>query len=803
MLQSYLRIALRNLWKNKLFTAINIAGLALGLACALLIIFHVRQELDYDKGFSNADRIFRVTMQGRGEGAQNWAATAFPTGTAMQEEFPEVAAMVRFYRPYPFQVFSYTAPDGALSKFEEKDGFFADPTVTDAFDLDFVAGDKATALAAPGNIIITERMAQKYFHEADPIGKVLQDDINGMPLRVTGVIREHTFPSHLQFDYLLSMATIHHHLSDEALANRTWNGFYTYVVLDKASALSKVRARLTDFTVNFYLPIGETREEIMADRLIALQPVTDIHLHSKLEKEMGLNSDITYVRIFSLAALFILLIAAVNFINLYTAQAFGRMKEIGMRKVVGATKKQVIMQFLGESLITTLIATILAVVIFKSAIPFYNEIALRPLYMSNILTASNLGIIALLVAFIGLLAGSYPAWSVAHFHPVTALKGRGVPGNSTNTVRKSLVIFQFVVSVFMIISTIVIYRQIRFFHNKDLGFERTQLAGITLYGPMWQRFGSLINDIGQNADIADYAVVSTLPGDRFSSQSLRPIYSDPDQAFNNTRVMWSDERLLSTLQIPLLQGRNFFNQMPAVKNKEFIINESAVKTYQLKSPIGQRIILDGDTGAVVGVVKDFNFASLHSPIDPLVIKYDPYRANYLLLKIKPGRIQPVLAFMEKKIKALTPSGTFTYTFIDDKLNLLYASENQMSTIFKAFAAFAIFISCMGLFGLSAYSAQLRIKEVSIRKVLGASSSYIALLLSRDFVKLVFIAILLSCPMAWWAMEKWLDNFAYRIPISGWMFVLAGAFSLVVAILTVSYQALKLALTNPVKYLKAD
>jgi len=311
MLHSYLKIALRNLWKNKIFTAINITGLALGMACALLIIFHVRQELDYDKAFSKADRMFRVTMLGRGEGAQNWAATAFPTGTAMQEEFPEVTAVVRFQRPYPYQVFSYTAPDGTLAKFEEKGGFFADPTVTDAFDLDFVAGNKATALAAPDNIIITEKMALKYFHGADPVGKVLQDDINGAPLRVTGVIREHTFPSHLQFDYLLSMATIHHYLSDEALANRTWNGFYTYVVLDKASSLQKVQSRLTDFTVKFYLPIGESREDIMADRLLALQPVTDIHLHSKLEKEMGPNSDITYVRIFSLAALFILLVAAV------------------------------------------------------------------------------------------------------------------------------------------------------------------------------------------------------------------------------------------------------------------------------------------------------------------------------------------------------------------------------------------------------------------------------------------------------------------------------------------------------------
>ena len=803
MLKSYLKIALRNLWKNKIFTVINIFGLALGMACALLIIFHVRQELSYDKGFSKADRTFRVTLLGKSEGARKWAATSFPSGAALQQEFPQVVNTVRFHRPYPFQVFSYTSPDGTLSKFEEKGGYFADPTVTDVFDLQFVLGDKATALVAPGNIIITEKMAQKYFHGVDPIGKVLQDNVNGVPLRVTGVIREHAFPSHLQFDYLLSMATIHRYLDEQSLANRTWNGFYTYVVLDKASSITKIQSRLNDFTVKYYLPTGQTREEILSDREVGLQPITDIHLHSRLEKEMAPNSDITYVRIFSLAALFILMVAAVNFINLYTAQAFGRMKEIGMRKVVGATKKQVIIQFLGESLITTLLASVLALVLFKSATPFYNEMASRPFYMSEILTFSNLGIIVLLIAFIGLLAGSYPAWSVARFHPITALKGRNNPGTSADAVKKGLVIFQFVVSVFMIISTIVIYRQIRFFQNKDLGFNQTQLAGVTIYGPMWQRFDALVNDIRQNTDIADFSVVSTLPGDRFSSQAFNPVSADPKQEFDNSRIMWSDERLLPTLQIPLLEGRNFFNQMPTVKNKEFIINESAVKVYQLKSPVGQQFVLDGDTGSVVGVVKDFNFASLHSPVDPLVIKYDPYRANYLLLKIKPGRIQSALAFMEEKVKALTPSGTFTYTFIDDKLNHLYASENQMSTIFKAFAAFAIFISCMGLFGLSAYAAQLRTKEVSIRKVLGASSSYIAFLLSRDFVKLVFIAILLSCPIAWWAMDKWLNGFAYRIPISGWMFVLAGVFALILAMITVSYQAIKVAMTNPVKHLKAE
>lgn len=803
MLISYIKIALRNLWKNKAFAFINITGLSLGLACAFLIIFHVKQELSYDKGFHNSDRIFRVTMLGKGEDARNWAATSYPLAAALKEDFTQVSNMVRFYRPYPFQVLSYTPGSGEQVKFEEKGGFFADAAAIDMFDIDLVKGDKKTALTSPGSVIITESMARKFFGDKDPLGQVLEEKLGGAPLKITGVVRAYAFPSHLKFDYLISMPTIQRYVDEQSLANRTWNGFYSYIMLNKASSQRQVESRLTDFTAKYYATTGESRATILSEREIKLQAITDIHLYSKLEKEMGPNSDIIYVRIFSIAALFILLVAAVNFINLYTTQAFSRMKEIGMRKVAGATGKQVVFQFLGESLITTLIAAILGLLLFRSAIPFYNQIASRPLYVNELLTPSSLFITVLLVVFIAVVAGGYPAWSVSRFHPVIALKGKGNPRSQVNVVRKGLVVFQFVVSVFMIISTIVIYRQMKFFHNKDLGFDKEQLAAITVYGPMWPRFGSIVNDLASNPDISSYSTISTLPGDRFSSQPFEPLGADPSKDYENSRIMWTDEKLLSTLQIPLLAGRNFHSQFPEIKNKEFILNEAAVKAYQLTSPVGQQFVLDRDTGTVVGIVKNFNFASLHNPVDPLVIKYDPYRANYLLVKIKPGKVASVLSFIEPRVKALSNADTFTWTFIDDKLNLLYASENQMSTIFKTFAAFAIFISCMGLFGLSAYAAQIRAKEVSIRKVLGASSTYIALLLSKDFVKLVVIGILLSCPLAWWTMDKWLSGFAYRINISPWMFAVAGVMALLMAFLTVSYQAVKVAVRNPVKYLKTE
>lgn len=804
MLKSYLKLALRNLWKNKLFSVINITGLALGVACALLIIFHVRQELSYDKGFTRTDLLYRVTETGKGENARSWAATSYPTAGVMRDYFPQVANSARFHRPYPFQVLSTTEEKGDSRKFEEKGGLFADPAAIDMFDIQFITGDKTTALHTPGNVIISEKMARKYFGETNAIGKILKDDVDNVPFKVTGVFKAYDFPTHLQFDYLLSMSTLENQYIDKnTLANRNWNGFYTYVQLDNPSALQKVQAGLKAFTVKYFEAEGQTASEILAEHELAIQPVKSIHLHSHLEKEMAANSDTAYVKIFSLAALFILLVAAVNFINLYTAQAFSRMKEVGMRKVIGATYRQVITQFLGESLVTTLLATVLAFVLFNAAIPLYNRIAERPFYFGEVLTPAGLGITLLLVLFIALLAGGYPAWYVAHFNPVKALKGKNMPGSQVNNVRKGMVIFQFAVSVFMIISTIIIYRQVKFFHNKDLGFDKEQVAGVTVYGSMRKQLGTLINEIKQSPDIAGYSIVSTLPGDRFSSQTFEPLVPIPGKKYSNTRVMWADENLLATLQIPLLEGRNFVDQFPDIKRKEFIINESAVKAHQLTSPIGQPFVLDRDTGNIVGVVKDFNFASLHTPVDPLVIQYQPYRANYLLLKIKPGRIPSALKYMKDKINVLSPGGTFTYTFIDDKLNRLYTTENQMSSIFKAFAAFAIFISCMGLFGLSAYSAQLRKKEISIRKVLGASSGYLALLLSRDFIKLVLIAVLISCPLAWLAMDKWLNGFAYRVPVSIWMFMAAGIFALLAAFLTVSYQAGKAALTNPVNHLKAE
>lgn len=804
MFLNYIKLTWRHLWKNKTFSAINITGLSMGIACALFLILHIKNELRYDKGFAKQERIYRITLENIGEKERHWAPVSFPCGVEMQRNFPQIETMARFYRPYPYQVFSYTSAQGAVNRFEEKTGFFTDAAAIDLFNIPFISGNAQLALTEANSIILTDKLAKKYFGNEDPLGKIIQDDLNKVPFKVTGIIQSFSFPTHLQFDYLLSMPTIQRYIDQQMLDNKTWSAVYTYVRLNENTTKAAVESKFPGFMLGFYKSIGETPKEILASRKIHLQPIADIHLYSKLEKEMYPNSDIKYVYIFSIVAVFILLVAAVNFINISTALAFNRMKEIGLRKVAGATKYQLIGQFIGESLLVTLLSAVVALLLVKAAFPLYTMLAGAGNHfrMEDLFTLSNTALLLLLVVCCGLLAGSYPAWFVANFNPINSMKGKKDVRFSLNFVRKGLIVFQFAVSVFMIFGTIIVYKQMRLFHNKDMGFDKEQVVAVTMYGPMWKHFGALINDIKKNPAINGFSVVSTLPGDRFSMQ---PFYAanttDKDVS---SRIMWADERLLPTLKIELKEGRNFFNQFPNIRKNEFILNEAAVKAYKLTNAIGKQFIMDNrDTGEVVGVIKDFNFASLHASVEPLAIRYDPFRANYLLVKVQPNQMPQSLQFLESNIRSLSPESVFSYTFLDEKMKQLYGAEDQLSRVFKAFALFVIFIACLGLFGLSAYSAQLRTREVGIRKVLGASVGKLAVLLLKDFIILVLAGIVFAWPFAWWAMSHWLNGFAYRIPIDGWVFTLSGLLSLAGALATVSYQAIKAAMLNPVISLKQE
>lgn len=801
MFRNYCRTAWRNLTRYRLFSVINVVGLSVGIACALLIILHIKEELSYDKGYTKAGRMFRITMEGLND-QRHWAATAPSLGREMAKHFPGIVSNTRLYR-YNLHVFSYTAPGGEVRRFEEKGGFVADTGAVNMFDLQFAAGNPATALAETDAIVITPAFAKKYFGNENPLGKVLMDDAGKYPLRVTGLLKPAAFPSHLQFDYLVSMPTIHRYTDERSLENRTWNGFYNYVLLDRPQSKAEIEAHMSRFLLAYYANIGETPQELLAGRRLHLQPVTDIHLHSGLEKEMSANGDISYIYIFSAAALLILLVAAVNFVNICTAQAFNRVKEIGLRKVAGAQRSQVLGQFLGESLFITLLAALLALVLFRCAMPFYGNLIGKTVNPAQFLTATNLAIFTVLIIVIGVLAGLYPALFVAGFDPVTSLKGKRNAAPAVNGVRKGLIIFQFVVSVFMLFSSIVMYRQMHFFHTKDLGFDKEQLVAVRMYDDMWKQFGAMRNDLQRNPAIAGYAVTSNLPGERFGMQGFRPLDVPFNDVAPSVRAMWADEKLLPELKVPVVEGRNFVNQFPDIRKKEFILNETAMKYFGMKDPIGQRCVLDQDTGTIVGLAKDFNFASLHAEVEPLVIHYNPFRANYLLVKAHPHRLPQVLQFLDAEIKRLSPTSVFSYSFVDERLERLYSSENRMMQLFRVFSIFAVFVSCLGLFGLAAYASRLRTKEVGIRKVLGASVYHVIMLLSFDFLKLVLLATLIAWPLAWWVMSRWLDGFAYRISISGWMFVASGCLALLVALVTVCFQAAKAALVNPVRSLKAD
>jgi putative ABC transport system permease protein len=798
MFKNYLTIAIRNLLRHKLNSTLNIIGLSIGLACALLIITHVKEELSYDRGFSKADRIFRLTNENMGEKSRHWAAISPPMGGAMAEEMPEIEAVARFHRPYPDQILSYTPATGTPQRFEEKNGFFADQTVIEVFDLKFKQGNPQTALKQVNTIVLTEATAHKYFGKENPIGKVLKDEISNSSFTVSGVLQDFPYATHLPFDYLISMATRYTY-DKESLNSRGWASFYTYVLLKRPHDKARVEARMPEFMVRYYEPEGETREQILTTRQIHLQPLTDIHLHSSLEKEMVPNSDITYVYIFSIAAFLILLLAVVNFINISTVQAFGRLKEVGVRKVVGAGKSQLIRQFIGESLLLTLFATLLAILLFAIALPFYNELAGKNIRMEHLYTLPNISFVVTLTLLTGGISGGYPAWFVANFHLINSLKGKKNTSWQFNLVRKGLVTFQFVVSVFMIFSTVIIYQQLQYFHTKDVGFDKEQLVAVKMYGGMFEKIGAIMEALKENPAVADFSMVSTLPGDRFSTDMFTSL-NQPDLNIQ-MRHMWVNASFLQTFDIELKEGDNFLD-LPLTKTA-FILNEKAAQILNLKTTVGSRFISRGDTGEVIGIVKDFHFASLHTEVEPLVIVHKPFWTNYMLINVQGRQLTAAIQSLEKTFQTLTPGSLFSYTFLDDKLNSLYETENRMSAIFQVFAGFAILISCLGLFGLSAYAAQLRTKEVGIRKVLGASIPGVVVLLSQDLLKLVLLAVLFAWPLAYWAASRWLESFAYQIDISWQVFAISGVLAFLISLLTVSYQATKAALMNPVKSLRNE
>jgi putative ABC transport system permease protein len=802
MFKNYLKIAFRSIQKQKLNSFLNIIGLAVGIACSLLIIFHVKHELSYDRHFSKADRIYRL-IDADSPAAKGWACTSPVVGLLIKDDIPEIEQVTRFFYMQNLVV-SYIPQKGEVKRFDEDGGFFTDPETISMFDLNFLQGDPERSLADVDSVVITASLAKKYFGLENPIGKTLLSDWP-KPWKVTGVIEDLPSTTHFRFDFLVSLSTMYKYVNKGAMTSRGWNAFYTYVVVDPNRSRENVEAKIPDFIAKFDKGRGESEREHNS-RQLSLQPITDIHLNSQMEKEFGPNSNMAYVYIFSAIALFILLIAGVNFVNIATAYAFKRMKEVGIRKVVGAHKRQLVKQFLGESMLMAIVSGILAAFLFRTVLPFYNQLSGKSMSFSQIFVPENFALLLAIVLFLGALAGLYPSFFLAGFKPVDSIRGIKNPKSYAARIRKGLVVFQFVISVFMIFSTVTIYKQMEYFHEKDLGFDKDQIVAVKLYGDLRRSFitsGKTVKaELMRHSAISRVGAVSKLPGERCGYEEFRPEGTPDDQDLPNLRYVRVDEDYIETLGLTLKEGRSFAEMSP--EKYAFIINEAAVRTLNLKDPVGKKAFHADEGGVeILGVLKDYNYASLHNDIDPLVLDYRPSRANYMLVKIQGGNIPEALEYLKAKLDEIAPGHPLMFTFVDEFLNTLYRSEEVVSNIFKYFSLLAILIACLGLFGLSVYSAELRVKEIGVRKVLGATIPNVILLMSKEFTKWIFMACAIALPIAYYAMNRWLENFAYRTSIGVEIFVLSALIAALITVFTVGYQSVKAAVSNPVDSLRYE
>jgi putative ABC transport system permease protein len=806
MIKNYFKIALRVITRQKMFSLLNVIGLGLSLICGMLIFFHVKEELSYERCYPKSERIYRLQTDSQyGSTFRHWAASAPALGPMLLESFPEIEATVRI-RDLGTEILSYRPENEPVKRFEETWGFLAEPSVFTIFDLDLLAGNAQTALTDPQSIVLTESMSERYFGNENPLGKTLFNERLREPLKVTGIITDFPRNSHLKIDYLVSLPTFLIYirplgLDESAFNHRTWKSFYTYVLLRQGQTTESFAQKIPAFTEDYYSEFPGRREEF------SLQPIRDIHLHSRLEGEISSNSDMAYVYIFIGVAVLILTIAGVNFVNLSTAQSFKRMKEIGVRKVIGARKGQLIKQHLGESFLISVLASLFTVICLNFALPLYNQITGRSISFREVFTIENAVFFMLLMILLSCLAGLYPAFFASGFHPINTIKSIKDPRSTATRLRKGLVVFQFVISIFLIFCTITMYRQLAFFHNKDLGFDKEKIISLRLYGDFGasvvKQPETLKAEILRNPDVSQVALTSSLPGTSFSNERLTPVYVEDKNTLPMLRFVRVDEDFIDTLGLKLVQGRNF--DKGSDQGIAYIVSESVVEMLNLEQPLGIQCRSDihSGTAPIVGVIKDFHHSSLHNPIEPLVLEYNPGWAGNLLVKVRDTRFNEVLGFLMQKFNEIAPDFLFQYQFVDDVFNHNYDMEEKSFDLFRAFSILALFVACLGLLGLAVYAAEVRTREIGIRKVLGASVPNIMMILSSEFVRWVLLANVVAWPLAYLAMHKWLENFAFRVEINVWTFVLSAALAFVFAVGTVGYQAIKTASTNPVKSLRYE
>lgn len=792
MLKSYLTITLRALRRQKGYAFINIVGLAIGIACCLLIGLYLRDELSFDRFHDHADRIYRVVAErGSGDATQRSATTSYPIAPHLRADFPEIVAATRVRR-----TFQPIVRVGEQRAREER--FFAvDSTFFDVFSFPLRRGDPRTVLDAPDAVVLTAETAQRYFGDGDPVGRTLVYEAGGPPVAftVTGVLENVPPNSHLQVDFLGRID----HLGGPFGRWQVFVQNYSYVLLAPHTDPTRLEAKLPDFVDRY------VRADLGAGDVfnLFLQPLPDIHLHSTYTSEVGPSGRIAYVYLFAVIALLVLLIACANFINLTTARSMRRAREIGVRKAMGAQRRQLVAQFLGESLLLSGMALLVALALVGSLLPIFNAYTGRALDLD----LGDGGLLLALVGvtlFVGLVGGAYPAFSLAAFRPVAVLKGTPVTGRRGAGIRSGLVVFQFVVFIALLVSTGVVFDQMQYVRSKNLGFDSDQVVVLPLGGQTRAEVEALTRAFEAHPSVVRAAASQVVPSMDLWTYSLRR----PSQTEDITTGFYEvDPAFLETYGLRLRAGRGFEAGRASDSTSAFIVNQEAARRLGYTSPeaiLGEPLVFgDGSrTGTVVGVVEDFNAESLHHPIEPIVFFIDA-DFNYLSARLRPGDLDGTLAFLERRLAALAPGLPFEYFFVDERFEALHRADARLGQIFGLFAGLAVLIACLGLVGLAAYMAERRTKEVGVRKVLGASVGSVVVLLSKDFARLVLIAFVVAAPVAYVAMGRWLEGFAYRIDLEPGIFLFAGATTLAIALATVSTHALRAATADPVRTLRYE
>lgn len=793
MIRNYIKIAFRNILRHKAFSAINITGLTIGLTCSIFILLWVKHESSYDRFHKNAKDIYRLTAT---VSDFDVAVTPAPVAPELQATIPYIKNYVRVANFGP-HFFEY-----GKKKFEEKYALHVDSTFLQVFSFPLLKGDPATALIRPDAVVLTENAAKKYFGSTDVLGKVLKWNTKEN-LQVTGVLKNIPSNSSLEFDFVMPMAAMVDKNWD--LKNNNWSNynFYSYLQFETDS-----KAMITDAEDRINKIYVEHVDQKTLKVDFSLQKLTDIHLHSgKLQADIVKHGNILYVNTFWIVAIFITAVACINFMNLATARSSRRAKEIGLRKVVGAGRKQLITQFLGESMLISFISLLLSVGLMLLLFPSFRNLAGKDITLNW--TDGTLWIGLLIIALLtGLISGSYPALFLSRFQPVKVLKGNLKSTGGNLLLRNGLVVLQFVICIVLLVGTVVVYRQLNYIKDMNLGFDKSNLLYMPMTGEAWKKQDALKSMLLQNPLTANFAISSDLPLELVSGTiDVKWDGKDPNEQviFPNMSV---NEDFQKVLGLEMLAGR-FFSRDFKGDSVNYVVNEKALKAMKINSPaeaIGKNFSLwernKTTNGTIVGVVRDFNFKPVQQAIEPLVLYLNNW-GGIVIVRTNGGNTEAAIKVLEDISIALNPAFPFSYGFLDQDLNNLYKGEQQMGSLFNVFAVLAIFISCLGLYGLSAFMAEQRTKEIGVRRVLGASVSNVVYLLSATFTRLVIISIIVAIPLAWMIVRYWLNTFAYRTDIGWLVFVAAGLIALVIGWLTISYESLKAAMANPVRSLKSE